>query len=427
MKIPRRKYTVNGIFFVAIALFMGLGAFVFSNLSQEAHAAVDKGRLITVYDRGVEQVFLSESESVEEALVDAGFELDARDAVEPAREEPLVATDYKINIYRARPVTVVDGAMRQKVMTPYQTPERIAADAGVELYPEDIVDLGQSDDFLNDGAGLQLTVDRATVFVFDLYGKETEVRTQANTVGGMLEEKGISLGDSDMVSPSVSTKVTADMKVRVWREGVQTVTVEEDVEFEVEYIQDADREIGYKEVKTLGVKGERTVTYEIKIENGKEVSRKEIASITTKPAVKQVEVIGAKLTLGKGYSEERKRIMTEAGIPEDQQPYAAFIIDHENANWCPTRWQGTNGCPTTYYEKFEGAMSSSLVGYGMCQSTPGIKMASAGADWKTNPVTQMKWCTSYANSRYGSWKNAYDKWRARAIEKTGNPNWGGWW
>lgn len=427
MEIPRRKFTVSGVFLVAVAVFVGLGAFLVDNLSQNTYAASEKGRLITVYDRGLEQVFLSEAENVEEALVEAGFELDSRDAVEPAREEALVATDYKINIYRARPVTVVDGAMRQKVMTPFQTPERIAADAGVELYPEDIVEIGQSDDLLNDGAGLQLTVDRATEFTFDLYGKKTKVRTQAGTVGEMLKEKDITLGANDKVSPATSATITPDTKVRVWREGVQTITVDEDIDFEVEKIQDADREIGYREVKTPGVKGERTVTYEVKIENGKEVSRKEIASITTKPAVKQVEVIGAKLTLGKGYSEERKRIMTEAGIPEDQQPYAAFIIDHENANWCPTRWQGTNGCPTTYYEKFEGAMSSSLVGYGMCQSTPGIKMASAGADWKTNPVTQMKWCTSYANSRYGSWKNAYDKWRARAIEKTGNPNWGGWW
>src|SRR5690606_22742214 len=133
--------------------------FVVDNLSQNTYAASDKGRLITVYDRGLEQVFLSEAENVEEALVEAGFELDSRDAVEPAREEALVATDYKINIYRARPVTVVDGAMRQKVMTPFQTPERIAADADVELYPEDIVEIGQSDDLLNDGAGLQLTVD----------------------------------------------------------------------------------------------------------------------------------------------------------------------------------------------------------------------------------------------------------------------------
>lgn len=44
--------------------------------------------------------------------------------------------------------------------------------------------------------------------------------------------------------------------------------------------------------------------------------------------------------------------------------------------------------------------------YGIPQALPGNKMASAGADWKTNPVTQLKWMQSYVMGRYGSWENA---------------------
>ena len=40
--------------------------------------------------------------------------------------------------------------------------------------------------------------------------------------------------------------------------------------------------------------------------------------------------------------------------------------------------------------------------YGIPQSLPGSKMASAGADWRTNPVTQIKWGLGYIASRYGS-------------------------
>jgi hypothetical protein len=40
--------------------------------------------------------------------------------------------------------------------------------------------------------------------------------------------------------------------------------------------------------------------------------------------------------------------------------------------------------------------------YGLPQSKPGSKMASAGADWQTNPVTQIKWAISYGRARYGS-------------------------
>lgn len=44
--------------------------------------------------------------------------------------------------------------------------------------------------------------------------------------------------------------------------------------------------------------------------------------------------------------------------------------------------------------------------YGIPQSLPGSKMASAGADWMTNPVTQIRWMDGYVKARYGSWANA---------------------
>lgn len=56
------------------------------------------------------------------------------------------------------------------------------------------------------------------------------------------------------------------------------------------------------------------------------------------------------------------------------------------------------------------AQNSSSSAYGVCQALPGSKMASAGDDWQTNPVTQMRWCESYAQARYGSWANAVAFW-----------------
>jgi resuscitation-promoting factor RpfB len=40
--------------------------------------------------------------------------------------------------------------------------------------------------------------------------------------------------------------------------------------------------------------------------------------------------------------------------------------------------------------------------YGIPQALPGSKMASAGADWATNPDTQIRWGLSYIRSVYGS-------------------------
>jgi hypothetical protein len=40
--------------------------------------------------------------------------------------------------------------------------------------------------------------------------------------------------------------------------------------------------------------------------------------------------------------------------------------------------------------------------YGIPQALPATKMASAGSDWRTNPVTQIRWGLDYIESTYGS-------------------------
>ncbi|MEU2129730.1 transglycosylase SLT domain-containing protein [Streptomyces sp. NPDC018352] len=58
------------------------------------------------------------------------------------------------------------------------------------------------------------------------------------------------------------------------------------------------------------------------------------------------------------------------------------------------------------------ATNASSGAYGLVQALPGSKMASAGADWKTNPSTQIKWGMDYMNSRYGSPCGAWSFWQA---------------
>lgn len=269
------------------------------------HAADANRRLITVYDRGQTSVFLSDAKTIGQALSDNGYQLDSRDTVEPSKDEELIAPDYRVNIYRARPIVIVDGTHKAKTVSAHQTPQQIAKDAGVIMYAEDTADVQPSTDYLTDGAGLRMTIKRATPVMLDLYGNKTEVRTQATTVRGLLDEKQISLGKNGRVSVPLETAITADMELRVWREGKQTVTINETVPYPSEQVYDADREIGYKDIKTKGVNGIRAVTYEIEIKEGAEVSRQQIATIDKTPATKEVVVVGVKpnaysLTKAKG-------------------------------------------------------------------------------------------------------------------------------
>lgn len=61
------------------------------------------------------------------------------------------------------------------------------------------------------------------------------------------------------------------------------------------------------------------------------------------------------------------------------------LIEREGSGWDPTATNPTTGA------------------YGLPQALPGSKMAAAGADWATNPATQVRWMTEiYIPDRYGS-------------------------
>ncbi|MCS0602383.1 lytic transglycosylase domain-containing protein [Streptomyces sp. LP11] len=58
------------------------------------------------------------------------------------------------------------------------------------------------------------------------------------------------------------------------------------------------------------------------------------------------------------------------------------------------------------------AVNASSGAYGLFQALPAGKYASAGADWRTNPATQIKWGLNYMNERYGSPCQAWSFWSA---------------
>ncbi|MDN0195471.1 transglycosylase SLT domain-containing protein [Streptomyces sp. S.PNR 29] len=95
----------------------------------------------------------------------------------------------------------------------------------------------------------------------------------------------------------------------------------------------------------------------------------------------------------KSYSISAIQAMAAQMVPSGQFQCFSNIVDHES-DW---NYQAVN--PSS------GA-------YGMFQALPGSKMASAGADWRTNPATQIKWGLNYMNERYGSPCEAWSFWQA---------------
>ena len=82
---------------------------------------------------------------------------------------------------------------------------------------------------------------------------------------------------------------------------------------------------------------------------------------------------------------------------------ASMGLGDDQFNCLVALWSRESGWNVYAFNESSGA-------YGIPQSLPGDKMASAGADWATNPATQISWGLSYITSRYatpcGAWEHS---------------------
>ncbi|MET8951669.1 transglycosylase SLT domain-containing protein [Streptomyces sp. NPDC004533] len=95
------------------------------------------------------------------------------------------------------------------------------------------------------------------------------------------------------------------------------------------------------------------------------------------------------------YSVAQIQAMARSMVGAGQFQCFSNIVDHESS------WN---------YQ----AVNASSGAYGLFQALPGSKMSSVGADWQTNPATQIKWGLNYMNSRYGSPCQAWSFWQANS-------------
>lgn len=84
--------------------------------------------------------------------------------------------------------------------------------------------------------------------------------------------------------------------------------------------------------------------------------------------------------------------MRLAGFKPSEYSAINYIVNHESS-WNPSATNPSSGA------------------YGLPQSLPASKLASAGSDWRTNPITQLRWMRDYVNGRYGGANGALAFWK----------------
>jgi hypothetical protein len=102
--------------------------------------------------------------------------------------------------------------------------------------------------------------------------------------------------------------------------------------------------------------------------------------------------------------------------PKGAQKVAKAIIEEKYPKWdkkrqigcLTTLWNGESHWNYQAHNYRSGA-------HGIPQALPAIKMEIVSTDWRTNPVTQIKWGLSYIKARYDTpcnalWKKKRSNW-----------------
>lgn len=226
---------------LALGIFAWFGV---TNALNHATAGDDTGeissveRLITLNDNGSTRTFVTRATTISRVLEQQNVTIDSGDVINIEQSTELVDSNYTIEIQRARPVMIVDGANKQIVNTFSKDPKQIVLSAGIKTYPNDVITTNISNDISSGYTGLVVKIER--------------------------------------------------------NEYSDTITEDQDIPFSTETKKDLTKGKDFKEITTQGENGKKTVQYRVVVKNGKEISREIISETTIKEPVTQVETIGVK-------------------------------------------------------------------------------------------------------------------------------------
>lgn len=344
-------------------------------------------RVVNVYADGQSQTLPTRAKTVKDLLERLDIKLSDGDVVEPGLDTEILDDNFSVNVYRARPVTVIDAGKEVTVNTATQSPRSVAEEVGVTLFPEDNVKVEIPDNVIDEGSATeQLVIERSIPVKLVMYGQSYDIRTHAKTVGELIHDKGLDASDVTVL-PQADTLLTADMVVFVTYPDKNIVTVEEAIPNGEETVSDPELPTGQTKVRQEGSPGKKVVIYEV--DKSDPAKKAVLQTVIAAEPVNRIIAKGTKVIAGT-VTGSKADWMRLAGVDPSQYQYADYIIGRESG-WNPA-----------------AVSSNRCIGLG--QRCNAQILISACPNWQTDPVCQMQHFSGYANSRYGSWQQAYNFW-----------------
>jgi len=286
-------------------------------------------------------------------------------------------------------VTIYDQGTTLTIKTGPATVAEVLERSEIQLVETDIVEPGL-DTMIEEDYNINIYRARPAII---LDGVEKHyVMTASYNPEQIAREAGLTIYDGDEFVQEFNgnfLQAGAVSTYRLVRNGGRSLTAEEAIPYTTEKRLDYNLPKGETYLERAGEEGKKELVYQVEFQNNVEVKRELVSEQVKKQPVSEIVVVGAKAAI----SPERAKCAEwarAAGVSESDLQAALDLIYHES------------GC------RVDAANPSGA--YGIPQALPGSKMSAYGADWETNPVTQIKWMAHYVTSRYGGWNQAMAFW-----------------
>lgn len=174
------------------------------------------------------------------------------------------------------------------------------AEAGITLDEKDLVTPTLDTELDRKQKALTVTVEKAKQVSIMAGGRVSQTVTQAATVGDLLQEQAISLGEDDRVEPGLATPVTTAMSVRVIRVTSREEVSRMEIPFETYHQSDRSMSIGEERELQSGEPGVRQLVTRIIEEDGQEIGQQILSDELVKEPVNQVVAYGTAGVVARG-------------------------------------------------------------------------------------------------------------------------------
>ncbi|MFX3624216.1 MAG: ubiquitin-like domain-containing protein [Ectobacillus sp.] len=284
-----------------LALQLTSALVISSSVGTAAYAGTKDS--VTIEVGGKKQEVRTHADTVSELLKDENIKITSKDKVSPSLSTKL-KDDMKITVEKAKRFTLTIDNKQQVVWSTAKTVGELLQEQNIQLGEHDKLTPAKEAKLEQHN---NVQIEHAFPVLLHIGGQESQAWSTSITVAEFLKNQNIQLNEYDRVEPSLEQLIEANATVNVIRVEKFTDVMEEAIPFATIKKQDSSLDAGTEKVVQEGEEGKLQKTFEVVKENGNEVARNLQQEVKLKESKDRIIAVGTKQPQSSSGSEEPSR------------------------------------------------------------------------------------------------------------------------